>query len=138
MHYREVSPGYFTALGARLVRGRGISEQDDASHPPVVVVNEALVRKYFPGEEPVGRQIQYASTSTQPPMEIVGVIADIKESAIDSETPPTIYVAFAQDPDQLFRARGEDLAAARRAAAGTDGGYSRGRSGADASRSRGR
>ena len=102
VHYREVTPGYFSALGARLVRGRGISEQDDASHPPVVVVNEALVRKYFPGEEAVGRQIQYASNSTQPPMEIVGVIADIKESAIDSETPPTIYVAFVQDPTSSF------------------------------------
>ena len=56
----------------------------------------------FPGEEAVGQQIQYASTSTQPPMQIVGVIADIKESAIDSETPPTIYVAFAQDPTSSF------------------------------------
>jgi len=102
VHYREVTSGYFTALGARLLRGRSISEQDDPSHPPVVVVNEALVRKYFPGEEAVGQQLQYAPTSRQAPMEIVGVIADIKESAIDTETPPTMYVAFAQDPTNNF------------------------------------
>jgi predicted permease len=98
VHYREVSAGYFATLGARLVRGRAIADQDDATHPPVVVVNEALVRKYFPGQDPIGQQLQYAPTSTQPPMEIIGIVADIKESAIDAETPATMYVAFAQDP----------------------------------------
>ena len=48
VHYREVSPGYFTALGARLLRGRAIDERDDPTHPPAAVVNETLVRKYFP------------------------------------------------------------------------------------------
>ena len=102
VHYREVSPGYFTALGARLLRGRAIDERDDPTHPPAAVVNEALVRKYFPGQDALGQQLQYAPTSSQAPMEIVGVVADIKESALDTETPPTMYVAFAQDPTDGF------------------------------------
>ena len=102
VHYREVSPGYFTALGARLLRGRAIDERDDPTHPPAAVVNETLVRKYFPGQDALGQQLQYAPTSSQAPMEIVGVVGDIKESPLDTETPPTMYVAFAQDPTDGF------------------------------------
>jgi predicted permease len=102
VHYREISAGYFTALQARLVRGRAFTTAEDASKPPVVIVNQALVRKYFPGEEALGRQLQYAPNSSQPPMEIVGVVNDIREGALDAEIPPTIYVAFAQDPTSGF------------------------------------
>ena len=102
VNYREISDGYFTALQARLVRGRSFTTGDDASQPPVTIVNQAFVRKYFPGEEPLGREVQYAPTSTQPPMQIVGIVADVKEGALDAETPPTLYVAFAQDPSSGF------------------------------------
>jgi len=102
VHYREISPGYFATLGAQLVRGRDFGESDDASRPPVVVINEAFARTYFPGEEPVGKHLLYAPTSSQPPMEVVGIVADIKESPLDKDTPPTIYVAFAQDPTPGF------------------------------------
>ena len=137
VNYREVTPGYFSALRARLVRGRGISEQDDASHPPV----SSSTRRWFASTSRVRRRSAGRSStrrhSTQPPMEIVGVIADIKESAIDSETPPTIYVA-SRRTHQRFRARGEDLSAARSAAAGTDGARFAGSIRADAARPRGR
>jgi predicted permease len=102
VHYREISAGYFTALQARLVRGRAFTTAEDTSKPPVVIVNQTLVRKYFPGEEALGRQLQYAPNSSQPPMEIVGVVNDIREGALDAEIPPTIYVAFAQDPTSGF------------------------------------
>jgi predicted permease len=102
VHYREITPEYFATLGAQLRRGRAIANEDDATHPPVVIVNEALVRKYFPGQDPIGQQLQYAPTSTQPPMQIVGIVGDIKEGALDADTPPTMYVAFAQDPTSGF------------------------------------
>jgi predicted permease len=102
VHYREVTPGYFTTLETRLIRGRYFRHDEDASKPPVVIINQALARKYFPADDPLTSQLQYAPPSTQPPMSIVGVVEDIKESPLDTETPPTIYVPFAQDPTSGF------------------------------------
>ncbi|HEX5474462.1 MAG TPA: ABC transporter permease [Vicinamibacterales bacterium] len=100
--YREVSAGYFEALGARFVAGRDFSHADDPSHPPVVVVNEAFVRTYFANEPALGQHLLYASNATQPPLEIIGIVADVKESALDSATPPAVYTAFPQDPTNGF------------------------------------
>ena len=102
VHYREVSPGYLTTLQSRLVRGRHFRDDEDASKPPVVIINQALVRKYFSSEDPLSHQLAFAPTSAQPPMSIVGIVEDIKESPLDAETPPTIYVPFAQDPTSGF------------------------------------
>jgi predicted permease len=102
VHYRAVSPAYFTTLGARLLQGRYFTDDDDASRPPVVIVNQALARKYFPEESALGKQILYTSMATQPAMEIVGVIDDVKEGPLDAPTRPTMYVAFAQDPTPSF------------------------------------
>lgn len=100
--YREVSPAYFATLQARLLRGRYFTAQDDASRPPVVIINRALARRYFGAEDPIGQHIDYAPTSSQPPMEVVGVVDDIKEGALDAATEPTMYVAFDQDPTNGF------------------------------------
>jgi macrolide transport system ATP-binding/permease protein len=102
VQFREVSHTYFETLRTRLLRGRHFTEADDASKPPVIVVNQAFVRQYFPGEDPLGRQLLYAPTTTRPPMEIVGVVDDIKESALDEATRPTLYVAFRQEPTSSF------------------------------------
>jgi predicted permease len=102
VQYREVTAGYFTTLEARLLRGRYFTDQDDAARPPVVIINQALARQYFPGETAVGQQLLYVSASSQAPMEIVGIVDDIKESALDTATPPTMYVAFDQDPTTGF------------------------------------
>jgi len=99
--YREVSAGYFTTLRAKLLRGRYFNEADDASKPPVVIIDRALAEKYFPGEDPVGKRMAYAGASS-PPMEVVGLVDDIKEGALDETTWPTMYVAFNQDPDDTF------------------------------------
>jgi hypothetical protein len=95
--FREVTPGYLGTLGARLVRGRHLSDGDNAAGRRVVIVNEALVRKYFPNEEPLGQQLVWASGEAKP-LEIVGIVSDIKEGAIDAATEPALYVPFAQDP----------------------------------------
>jgi predicted permease len=102
VHYRVASAGYFTTLGARLHRGRYFTDADGASRPPVVIVNQALVGQYFAGDDPLGKQLLYAPTTTQPPMEVVGVVEDVKEGPLDAPTPPTMYVAFAQDPTAGF------------------------------------
>jgi len=99
--YRQVSAGYFTTLRATLLRGRYFTKSDDASKPPVVVIDRALAEKYFPGENPVGMQMAYADP-TSPVMQIVGIVEDIKEGPLDETTWPTIYVAYDQDPDDHF------------------------------------
>ena len=102
VHYREVTASYFSTLQARLIRGRYFRPDEDASKPPVVIINQTLGRQYFPGEDPLNRQLAYAPPSTQPAMEIVGIVDDLKEAPLDSETPATIYVPFAQDPTSGF------------------------------------
>ena len=77
-------------------------DDDNPAKPLVVIVNQALVRKMFAGDDPLTHQLVYPPPSTQPPMTIVGVVADIKEAPLDSETPATIYVPFAQDPTTGF------------------------------------
>ena len=99
---REIDDGYFRTIRARLQRGRGIDTADDASKPRVVVINEAFVRKYFPGEDPIGQHLLYSSDPAAVPLEIVGIVDDIRESPLDGTTAPTLYAAFAQDPDDGF------------------------------------
>ena len=100
--YREVSAGYFSTLQARLLRGRYFREDEDASKPSVVIINQTMAKQHFPGEDPLGKQLLYAPTTTQPAMEIIGVVEDIKEGPLDGATAPTMYVAFEQDPTNGF------------------------------------
>ena len=81
---RSISPEYFRTLGARLSRGRYFGEDPDASKPQVAIVNQALVRKYFSGEDPIGKQLAYVSIPEKP-LEIVGVVEDVKEGPLDED-----------------------------------------------------
>ena len=72
--YREVSATYFDAMGMRIVRGRGFDAREAA---PSVVVNEALVRRFFPGEEALGRRMRFGGADQQW-FTIVGVVADAR------------------------------------------------------------
>ena len=94
---RKVSDDYFSALQARLLRGRYFSQQDNATAPRVVIVNQTTARLYLPGENPVGKQIFFHGDS-QHPMQIVGLVADIREGALDEKPMPFIYIPFNQDP----------------------------------------
>jgi predicted permease len=98
---RDISPTYFTTLGAKLVSGRYFAETDDQSRPKVAIVNRAFVRKYFPGEEAVGKQIGRAEAAPKP-IEIVGVIEDVREGPLDVAIPPVLYRPFQQETDTYF------------------------------------
>lgn len=97
---RPVSPAYFTTLHTRLVRGRFFRANDDDTRPPVVIVNQAMARRYFPNEDAIGKRIAWDATS--PPAEIVGLVEDIKEGPLDSATKPVLYPPFAQWPNPSF------------------------------------
>ena len=96
--YRQVSSGYFTTLQARLVGGRYFIEGEDASKPRVVIVNQALAKQYFPGEDPVGKRINYEGAAEKSAMEIVGVVNDIQEGQLDAAPRGAMYVPIEQNP----------------------------------------
>jgi len=80
--YRPVSPGYLQTLGVPLAQGRLLTDADTERGPFVVVVNQAMVRRYFPDGSAMGKHVQIGATPTNqiPFMEIVGIVGDVKQS----------------------------------------------------------
>jgi macrolide transport system ATP-binding/permease protein len=99
---RDVSPGYFATLKATLVRGRMIDESDDASRPQVIVINETLARKYFPGEDPIGKMVGDIKLSPKSMRQVVGVIRNVREGALDDEMWPAEYFSIYHGTDTNF------------------------------------
>ena len=98
---RDVNPEYFMTLGAKLLRGRDFAEGEDASKPHVAIINQAFAKEYFPGEDPIGRQLSHVSVAPDP-IEIVGIVEDIKEGQLDSANRSTVYIPFEQSPSNYF------------------------------------
>ncbi|MBV9499561.1 MAG: ABC transporter permease [Acidobacteriaceae bacterium] len=99
---REVSSNYFRTVRAKLLRGRYFAESDDASKPSVVIISQALAKKSFPGEDPIGRRIGDTELSPKSIRQIVGIVDDIREGPLDSDTWPSEYLPFNQGPDNYF------------------------------------
>jgi macrolide transport system ATP-binding/permease protein len=98
---RFVTAGYMPTLKTRLVSGRYFAEDEDRSKPRVVIVNQALAKQYFPGEDPVGKRITFDGTEKSSLL-IVGVINDIQEGQLDAKPRGAMYVPFEQDPSDGF------------------------------------
>ena len=99
---RNISSTYFTTLQATLVRGRYFNENEDTSQPNVAIVNQAFVKKYFSSdEEALGKQLSFVPVASKP-IEIVGVVEDIKEGPLDVPTPPVLYFPLNQNPSDSF------------------------------------
>ena len=98
-NYSTVSPEFFRVMRIPLLRGRFFSEQDSAANPNVAIISDALARRYFPNEDPIGRQMKFGF----PPngnisREIVGVVGDVRDVALSQKPGPIMYVPFAQAP----------------------------------------
>ena len=91
--WSSVAAEYFETVGTPVVQGRGITADDRRESQPVVVVNEAFVRRYWPGREPLGRQVRFSGGTWRT---VVGVARDTKVRALDKPTPPLIYLPIAQ------------------------------------------
>jgi putative ABC transport system permease protein len=96
----SVSPDYFQTMGIELIKGRLFTAEDNRDRPPVIVIDEALARQYFPNEDPIGKRIKHSVES--PGLEIVGVVRHVEPYGLDrletSAGPAQFYTNFNQTP----------------------------------------
>jgi putative ABC transport system permease protein len=99
-NHRVVTPGYFLALGIRLIRGRDFDERDGMPDTrQVIVVDESLANLHWPGADPLGKRLKYGGpTSKQPWMTVIGVVRDVRHYGLDREIRPGFYVPMRQMP----------------------------------------
>jgi putative ABC transport system permease protein len=100
-----VTTGFFETIGAPLIAGRRFTDQDDAHHPRVIVVNRAFAARFFPGEQALGRTIEPGATSDLDPpdgsarlRQIVGIVGDVRQSPLGRDPEPLYYLPYAQLP----------------------------------------
>jgi predicted permease len=99
-----ISADFFRTLGASLVRGRYFSDHDDQNAPQVVIINAEAARRFYPGQDPIGKRItvNYLALGSRnnrppPPREIVGIVANVRQRALDLPSEPAIYMPYTQD-----------------------------------------
>jgi putative ABC transport system permease protein len=113
--YFAISPEYFRAMGIRILKGRPFTERDDQSAARVVIISEALARRYWPDEEPIGKHLTIGYNQGGP-SEIVGVVADVKQVDLSEKVRPALYTPYPQTPwpfmAAIVRTTGDPAAAA--------------------------
>jgi putative ABC transport system permease protein len=92
-----VNSNYFRAIGIPLLKGRYFTEQDRDKSPPVIIINDTMARRHWPGEDPIGRRLTLPSLGGIS-REIVGVVGDIKHSGLDTESGAQMYLPYPQQP----------------------------------------
>jgi putative ABC transport system permease protein len=97
---RVATPEYFRTMGIPLLRGRGFTDQDRSDTPQVVLISDALARKYFPNEDPIGKRIfaGWRRDGKRFGGEIIGVVGDVRQFGPRQEPPPAYYAAAEQWP----------------------------------------
>ncbi len=96
VYFNTISSAYFRTTGMTLLRGRDIADGDNQSALPVAVVNEALVRRFFPGQDPIGRQITIGRDKSRQNLQIVGVVSDAKYQRLQEEPRSVAYLPWLQ------------------------------------------
>jgi macrolide transport system ATP-binding/permease protein len=91
----HVSSGYFQTLRIPLLAGRDFNERDDEEAPRVLIINETMARRYWPGEDAIGRQVRLADDMS--PVEIIGVARDVKYRTLGEDSAAHVYLPFLQN-----------------------------------------
>ena len=95
--FREgVSADYFPMMRIPIVRGRGVSEQDTASSAWVVVINQAMAKRYWPNQDPIGQAIKFDDSPDEKPRQIVGIVQDVKQISLTEPARPEAFVPYQQ------------------------------------------
>jgi putative ABC transport system permease protein len=94
-----ISAGYFTAMGVPLLEGRSFSNLDGPDSPRVAIINSTMARRYWPGEDPVGRHVRLKESGPgSDPISIVGIVGDVRHWGLESSVKPEAYLPFQQEP----------------------------------------
>ena len=94
---RMVSPNYFETMGMRLLKGRALSDQDRKNTPAVVVISEGMAKRYWPGQDPIGKRISPGDPEKPEDwLQIVGVVNDVRQYQLDAQPKPQMYLTYAQ------------------------------------------
>ncbi|HLK69959.1 MAG TPA: ABC transporter permease [Bryobacteraceae bacterium] len=103
VYFNEVSDRYFETMGMKLLAGRDFNEHDTPESPKVAIVNQTMAKRYFPGQDPVGKRFRSeAGASMGPWHQIVGVVRDSKYGSLREEILPTAFVASNQDATPMW------------------------------------
>ena len=97
VQYAKVQGDYFRAMSIPLLRGRLFSDRDNGQAPPVAIINQALARQYFPGEDPLGKKLK-TMFQGRGMREIVGVVGDVHHSGPLKDAPPQVYEPYPDNP----------------------------------------
>lgn len=114
-HFVDVGPGYFTTMGIPVLRGREFTAQDATLDPRTIVINDALARRDFPNEDPIGHRFSFGPDDTGNPvwLEIVGVVGNVRQYRADQEPVPITYVPFTSSPGRaqnlMIRTAGDPM-----------------------------
>jgi predicted permease len=103
--YLMATPRMFRALGISLKRGRLLAEGDVVGRPFVAVINETTARLYWSGDDPIGKTIRYYPEETSHPIEIVGIVGDVRSIGVSEPAPPVVYVPLSQAPRPPYEGR---------------------------------
>jgi predicted permease len=111
---REVTPGYFKTLQAKLLRGRAFTPDDDANHPNVAIINRTMARRDFGDADPVGKRVGNLDLNAKSMKTIVGVVDGFREGPLDEDVWPAIYYPLYQSTENylsaVVRTKGSDVA----------------------------
>ena len=90
----NVSPGYLESMGIKLLKGRPFQESDNASAPPVVVINESMAKRFWPGEDAVGKRFKFFGDKV--PVEVAGLVRDSRYQQLGESPQPNAFIALPQ------------------------------------------
>jgi putative ABC transport system permease protein len=95
-HPRSVTPGYFSTMGIQLIAGRPFSAADKEGAPLVVIVNDTMARRYWPGGSALGKRVTFSGTPEW--REVIGIVRDVRHWGLDQPVNPELYLPQAQFP----------------------------------------
>jgi predicted permease len=104
-NHRQISDDYFKTIGIALVQGRTFNEGDTEQSIPVAIINKTMAREFWPGEDPIGKRFKPSSPDSPDPwIQIVGVVADLKQMGAEKPAKPEMYMPYQQVADQPWYA----------------------------------
>ena len=98
---QSISASYFRLMGIPVLRGRGVTEHDTESNGWVVVINEAMARRFWQNQDPIGRSISFDDSPEEKPRQIVGVVGNVHQFSLTMPPEPEVYVSYQQLPIRI-------------------------------------